>query len=82
MVNWVLNVPLHCKSYKSFFFFSSLFFHEHFTYTDLLRKMAILSRDHSSSMYGKFSEKPTFLTSYQGVRNVSFLENFAYVLNK
>ena len=26
MVNWVLNVPLHCKSYKYFFFFSSLFF--------------------------------------------------------
>ena len=29
----------------------------------------------------KFSEKLKFLT-YQGIRNVSFLENFAYVLNE
>ena len=36
------------------------------------------------STYAKFSEKLTFLTpwcAYQGVRNVSFSENFAYVLN-
>ena len=30
--------------------------------------------------YAEFSEKLTFL-KYQGVRNVSFLENFAYVLS-
>ena len=42
-------------------------------------------RDHSFSTYAKFSEKLIFLTpligtraySYQGVRNVSFLDNFA-----
>ena len=42
------------------------------------------------SKYAKFSEKLTFLTpcfahertcAYQGVRIVSFSENFAYVLN-
>ena len=44
---------------------------------------------HPFSAYAKFSEKLTFLTSlirtrtcaYQGVRNVSFSENVAYVLN-
>ena len=36
----------------------------------------ILSRDHSFSTYAKFSKKLTFLT------NVSFSENFAYVLNE
>ena len=40
-------------------------------------------RGHPLSMYAKFSEKLTFLTpcAYQGVRNVGFSENFAYVLN-
>ena len=47
--------------------------------------------DHWFSTYAKFSEKPTFLTPwyvhvhtcvYQGVRNVSFSENVAYVLNE
>ena len=45
---------------------------------------------HSFSTYGKFSkEKKTFLThwktrrcAYQWVRNVTFSENFAYVLNE
>ena len=41
---------------------------------------------HSFSTYAKFSEKPNTsyadVSAYQGVRNVSFLENFAYVLNK
>ena len=35
--------------------------------------------------YGNFSEKLKFLTrtcAYQGVRNVSFSENFAFVLNE
>ena len=44
---------------------------------------------HLLSTYAKFSEKLTFLTplisthtcAYRGVRNVSFSENFAYVLN-
>ena len=45
---------------------------------------------HPLSMYAKFSGKLTFLTPwyahvrtcvYQGVRNVSFLEHFAHVLN-
>ena len=40
-----------------------------------------LGRVHSSSMYANSSKKLTFLT-YQGVRNVSFSENFAYVLNE
>ena len=48
-------------------------------------------RNHSFSTYAKFSEKLTFLTPWypmlrtcacQGVRNVSFSENFAYVLNE
>ena len=44
--------------------------------------------NHSFSTYAQFSEKLTFLTlirtrtcAYQGVRNVSFSENFAYLLN-
>ena len=57
----------------------------------------ILLRDRTSmsflggyplSIYAKFSEKLTFLTpwythtcAYQGVRNVSFSENFPYVIN-
>ena len=47
------------------------------------------SRDHSFSTYEKFSGKLTFLPlwyapmcAYQGVRNVNFSENFAYVLNE
>ena len=46
------------------------------------------TRSHSVSTCAKFSEKLTFLTpectrlwAYQGVRNVSFSENFAYVFN-
>ena len=39
--------------------------------------------DYSFSADAKFSEKLKFLAcSYQGVRNVSFSENFAYVLNE
>ena len=52
------------------------------------KKMFWLLRDHPFSTYAKFSEKLTFLTplirtrmcAYQDV-NVSFSENFAYVLN-
>ena len=52
-------------------------------------KIEIEIRGHPLSMYAKFSEKLTFLTpltrlrtcAYQGVRNVSFSENFAYVLS-
>ena len=47
-------------------------------------------RGHPLSTYVKFSEQLTFLTplirtrtcAYQGVRNVNFSENFAYVLNE
>ena len=43
-------------------------------------------REHLFSTYAKFSEKLIFLNprtcAYQGVRNVSFSENFAYVLNE
>ena len=45
--------------------------------------------DYSFSTYAKFSEKPIFLTPWcayirtnQGVRNLSFSENFAYLLNE
>ena len=43
---------------------------------------------HSFSTFAKFSEKSTFLilryahVRVLGVRNLSFSENFAYVLNK
>ena len=37
--------------------------------------------DYSISTYTKFFEKRT-TCAYQGVRNVSFSENFAYVLNE
>ena len=45
---------------------------------------------HPLSTYAKFSEKLTFLTplirprtcAIQGVRNVNFSENLAYVLNR
>ena len=41
-------------------------------------------RDHSISTYAKFPENLTFLTpyAYQGVRNVRFSKNFAYVLSE
>ena len=50
---------------------------------------SVLNRNQSFSTYEKFSEKLTFLTLWylnvwvriRGVRNVSFPENFAYVLN-
>ena len=45
----------------------------------------IVLRGHPFSAYAKFSEKVTFLTfhdAYQGVRNVSFSENFTYLLNE
>ena len=38
--------------------------------------------DHWFSTFAKFSEKITFLTHYKGVRNVSFLKNFANLLNE
>ena len=49
----------------------------------------IRTRDHPFSTYAKFSEKLTFVTPryahvrvrIMGVRNVSFSENFAYVVN-
>ena len=50
------------------------------------KQFIIIIRDHSFSTCTKFSEKPTFLTpwyaQYQGVRNISFSEYFAYVLNE
>ena len=50
----------------------------------------MFARNHSFSTYEKFSEKLTFLNplirtrtcAYQRVRNVSFSENFAYILNE
>ena len=45
-------------------------------------------RDHLSSMYQNFSKKLTFLTHahvfvyIRGVQHDSFMDNFAYVLNK
>ena len=48
--------------------------------------MLSLFRDHSFSTYSNFSAKLTFLSTltcaYQGVRNVSFQQKNAYVLNK
>ena len=44
--------------------------------SDIVSKLEII--DHLFSTYAKFSKKLT----YQGVRNVSFPENFAYVLNE
>ena len=41
--------------------------------------------DYSFSTYAKFSEKNSIscpARTYQGIRNVSFPENFAYVLNE
>ena len=45
--------------------------------------MNIISKDYSFSTYENVSEKLTFLDTcaYQGVRNVSFSEKIAYVLN-
>ena len=43
----------------------------------------VLNKGETSSTYVKIFKKTTFLTpKSQGVRNVSFLENFAYVLNR
>ena len=49
----------------------------------------LYGRDHSFSTYSEFSGELTFFPlistrtcAYQGVRNVSFSENFAYVLNE
>ena len=45
------------------------------------------TKDYSFSRYAKLSEKLTFFNPWyaqgvRGVRNVSFSENFAYVLNE
>ena len=48
------------------------------------KKNLTFVRDHPLSTYAKFSEKLIFAYgtgAYQGVRNASFSENFAYVLN-
>ena len=53
------------------------------------RKTLRRVRDYPFRMHAKFSEKLTFLTllirtrtcAYQGVRNVRFSQNFAYVIN-
>ena len=55
-------------------------------YLNLLPRIEFFIRRHPLSTYAKFSEKLTFLNlwdtcAHQGVRNVSFSENFAYVLN-
>ena len=47
----------------------------------------VLQNDHPFSTYAKFFEKLTFLTPWYThvrarIRNVSFLENFAYILNE
>ena len=47
----------------------------------------VLQNDHPFSTYAKFFEKLTFLTPWYThvrarIRNVSFLENFAYTLNE
>ena len=51
----------------------------------LLKLSKLCIRDHSFSTYAKFSEKLTFLDvrtrAHQEV-NVSFSENFAYILNE
>ena len=55
-------------------------------FINVINKITV--RGHPFSTYAKFSGKLTFLNpirtrtcAYQGVRNVSFPENFAYVLN-
>ena len=40
-----------------------------------------IMRDHPFRTYAKFSEKLTRACAYQGLSNVSFSENFAYVQN-
>ena len=51
-------------------------------------KVIYLKRDHSFITCAKFPENITYLLirtrtfAYQGVRNVSFSENFAYLLNE
>ena len=59
-------------------------------YSTLHSKGVTSNRDYLISTYAKCSEKLTFLTPdthmyvcvYQGVRNVSFSENFAHILNE
>ena len=46
----------------------------------MLHQNYVILRDHSFSMYAKFSEKHT--RAYQGVLNVSCSKNFVYVLNE
>ena len=66
---------------KSILFLSTVVIGKDFNFDDC---------DHSFSKFAKFSEKPTFLTplirtrtdAYQGLRNISFSENFANVLNE
>ena len=64
-----------------------LFFTE-FKFIDFLHAGLIHFRAHSFSTYAKSSEKLTFLIplirtrTYQGVRNISFSENFASVFDE
>ena len=54
-----------------------------------IQRKDLSERDYPFSTYAKISEKLTFLTplictctcAYQGVRNVTFSENYAYVLH-
>ena len=50
-----------------------------------MKRRSTLPKDHSFTTCAKFSEKLLFLTrprANQEVTNVSFSENFAYVLNE
>ena len=49
-----------------------------------LTRPSWITRDNSFRTYANFSGKVTFITPWyaQGVRNVSVLENFAYVINE
>ena len=80
-----INIPYIFHIFHIFTFFT-------FVASDNIQVFTIYSffaNDHSSITFAKFSVKLTFLTpwctrscAYQGVRNVSFSENFANVMNE
>ena len=86
MFERVLNTPLMLLFFLFYQILSSLYFFILFSpqYLSWMYNWGGLLMDHSLIMYAKCSEKLTILNSwcaYQEVRNVSFSENFAYLLN-
>ena len=86
----ILSVNCPMKEISQFYVNTYFFFFNRFCLLLMQVNIAAITRDYSFSIYAKFSEKLTFRTPWyahvrvyiRGIRNISFLENFAYFLNE